>query len=77
MVLTLMNGGDLRFHIHNIGSPGLSEERVVFYAAEMAAGLAHMHAARIAYRLGFTMCNVYCYTVFPPGKEREEGFTMQ
>ena len=51
MVLTLMNGGDLRFHIHNIGSPGLSEERVVFYSAEMATGLAHLHAARVAYRL--------------------------
>lgn len=50
MVLTLMNGGDLRFHIHNIGSPGLAEERVVFYSAELASGLSHLHKARIAYR---------------------------
>ena len=51
MVLTLMNGGDLRFHIHNIGSPGLSYERTIFYAAEIASGLSHLHACRIAYRL--------------------------
>lgn len=50
MVLTLMNGGDLRFHIHYIGSSGLAMERVVFYAAEMARGLSHLHAVRIAYR---------------------------
>ena len=51
MVLTLMNGGDLRFHIHNIGSPGLSYERTIFYTAEIAYGLSHLHACRIAYRL--------------------------
>ncbi len=50
MVLTLMNGGDLRFHIHNIGVPGLDMERTVFYAAEIAAGLSHLHACRVAYR---------------------------
>ena len=51
MVLTLMNGGDLRFHIHCIGAPGLDEERVIFYAAELSSGLSHLHKARIAYRL--------------------------
>ncbi len=50
MVLTLMNGGDLRFHIHHIGSSGLSMERAVFYAGEIARGLSHLHSARIAYR---------------------------
>ena len=50
MILTLMGGGDLRFHIHNIGEPGLNEERSIFYAAEIACGLAHLHQARIAYR---------------------------
>lgn len=50
MVLTLMNGGDLRFHIYSIGSPGMEPERVVFYAAEIACGLHHLHKARIAYR---------------------------
>ena len=50
MILTLMGGGDLRFHIHNVGEPGLSEPRTIFYAAEIACGLAHLHQARIAYR---------------------------
>ena len=50
MVLTLMNGGDLRFFIYSIGSPGLEAERVIFYAAEIACGLHHLHTARIAYR---------------------------
>ncbi|XP_065921052.1 G protein-coupled receptor kinase 5-like [Dysidea avara] len=50
LVLTLLNGGDLRFHIHNLGDPGLDEERAVFYAAEIALGLQHLHAVRIIYR---------------------------
>lgn len=50
MVLTLMNGGDLRFHIHNIGHPGLDMERTIFYSAEISAGLSHLHASRVAYR---------------------------
>ncbi|KAJ8317080.1 hypothetical protein KUTeg_004984 [Tegillarca granosa] len=29
LVLTIMNGGDLKFHIHNMGNPGFEEERVV------------------------------------------------
>ena len=45
-----MNGGDLRFHIYNIGSVGLSPEKTVFYAAEVACGLHHLHKYRIAYR---------------------------
>lgn len=50
LVLTLLNGGDLRFHIHSLGDPGLSEERAVFYTAEIALGLQHLHAVRIIYR---------------------------
>jgi G protein-coupled receptor kinase len=50
MVLTLMNGGDLRYHIHHMGKPGLSMDRVVLYTAELTLGLEHLHAARIAYR---------------------------
>ena len=56
MVLTLMNGGDLRFHIHNIGVPGLDLERTIFYAAEISAGLSHLHAARVAYRCVWCVC---------------------
>ena len=51
MILTLMNGGDLRFHIHHMGKQhGISMERVLFYAAELTLGLQHMHAVRVAYR---------------------------
>lgn len=50
MVLTIMNGGDLKFHIHNLGKPGLEEKRVVFYAAELCCGLEDLQRERIVYR---------------------------
>ena len=50
LALTLMGGGELKYHIYEIGHAGLPLERVVFYAAEIAAGLAHLHDKRILYR---------------------------
>lgn len=50
MVLTMMSGGDLKFHIYNIGPPGLERERVCFYAAEVCCGLTHLHQMSIVYR---------------------------
>lgn len=50
MVLTMMSGGDLRFHIHNMGKPGLAMDRVYFYAAEVCCGLIHLHQKSIVYR---------------------------
>ncbi|XP_051973564.1 G protein-coupled receptor kinase 5 isoform X2 [Xyrauchen texanus] len=50
LVLTLMNGGDLRFHIYNMGTEGLSKDRVQFYAAEILCGLDHLHQKSIIYR---------------------------
>ena len=50
MVMTLMNGGDLKYHIRHMGKPGLSLEKVTFYAAQIALGLQHLHEARVAYR---------------------------
>ncbi|KAK7109223.1 G protein-coupled receptor kinase 5-like isoform X1 [Littorina saxatilis] len=51
LVLTIMNGGDLKFHIHNMGNnPGFPEERAVFYAAEITCGLADLHKENIVYR---------------------------
>ncbi|KAK2818611.1 hypothetical protein Q5P01_024172 [Channa striata] len=50
MVLTMMSGGDLRYHIYNIGEPGLDKERVRFYAAEVCCGLMHLHQKSILYR---------------------------
>uniref|UniRef100_A0AAY5L351 G protein-coupled receptor kinase n=1 Tax=Esox lucius TaxID=8010 RepID=A0AAY5L351_ESOLU len=50
LVLSIMNGGDLRFHIYNIGTPGLEWDRVQFYAAEVCCGLHHLHQQNIVYR---------------------------
>ncbi|XP_060555612.1 G protein-coupled receptor kinase 5-like isoform X2 [Ruditapes philippinarum] len=50
LVLTIMNGGDLKFHIHNMGNPGFEEERAIFYAAEILLGLENLHSERIVYR---------------------------
>ncbi|RWS12340.1 G protein-coupled receptor kinase 2-like protein [Dinothrombium tinctorium] len=51
LVLTLMNGGDLKFHIYNMGGePGFELERARFHAAEVAQGLEHLHLQGIVYR---------------------------
>lgn len=50
MVLTMMSGGDLRFHIYKIGEPGLERDRVKFYAAQVCCGLMHLHQESILYR---------------------------
>ncbi|KAG8508655.1 G protein-coupled receptor kinase 4, partial [Galemys pyrenaicus] len=50
LVLTIMNGGDLKFHIYNLGSPGLEEQRALFYAAELCCGLEDLQRERIVYR---------------------------
>ncbi|XP_029685472.1 G protein-coupled receptor kinase 5-like isoform X2 [Takifugu rubripes] len=50
LVLTIMNGGDLKFHIYNMGTPGFDRERVQFYAAQICCGLEHLHRESIVYR---------------------------
>ena len=50
LILTLMNGGDLKFHIHHMGGSGFDESRAIFYAAEIACGLQHLHSENIVYR---------------------------
>ncbi|XP_072573778.1 G protein-coupled receptor kinase 6-like isoform X1 [Paramormyrops kingsleyae] len=50
LVLTLMNGGDLKFHLYHMGKPGFDEPRAIFYAAELICGLEDLHRERIAYR---------------------------
>ncbi|XP_044743416.1 G protein-coupled receptor kinase 2 isoform X2 [Chrysoperla carnea] len=51
LVLTIMNGGDLKFHIYNMGGePGLELCRARFYAAEVVCGLEHLHQQGIVYR---------------------------
>lgn len=48
MILDLMLGGDLRFHLDRLG--GLKEEVVKFYVAEMALALQDLHNAGIVHR---------------------------
>jgi len=51
IVLTIMEGGDLKFHIYNMGGePGFDEKRSLFYAAEIILGLGHLHKEGIVYR---------------------------
>ncbi|KFB44687.1 AGAP004117-PA-like protein [Anopheles sinensis] len=51
LVLTIMNGGDLKFHIYNMGGdPGFELTRARFYAAEVVCGLEHLHRQGIVYR---------------------------
>ncbi|XP_065078554.1 G protein-coupled receptor kinase 2 [Ochlerotatus camptorhynchus] len=51
LVLTIMNGGDLKFHIYNMGGdPGFELNRARFYAAEVVCGLEHLHQMGIVYR---------------------------
>lgn len=48
MILDLMLGGDLRFHLERMGQ--MKEEIVKFYAAEVALGLAYLHKKKIVHR---------------------------
>ncbi|XP_048458570.1 rhodopsin kinase GRK1 [Rhincodon typus] len=52
LVMTIMNGGDLRYHIYNVdeNNPGFSEERACFYTAQIVCGMEHLHQSRIIYR---------------------------
>ncbi|KAG5460643.1 MAG: hypothetical protein BJ554DRAFT_7278, partial [Olpidium bornovanus] len=48
MVLDLMLGGDVRFHLDRQGS--MEEAVVRFYCAEVGAGLAYLHSKKIVHR---------------------------
>nr|XP_017520529.1 rhodopsin kinase GRK1 [Manis javanica] len=52
LVMTIMNGGDIRYHIYNVNeeSPGFQEPRAVFYTAQIVSGLEHLHQRGIVYR---------------------------
>lgn len=39
LVLTLLNGGDLKFHLYTLCPGGFDERRVQFYASEITLGL--------------------------------------
>jgi len=48
LIMDLMLGGDLKFHLINAGR--FTEKRARFYAAEVLLGLEHIHNASIVYR---------------------------
>ncbi|KAG8445510.1 hypothetical protein GDO86_010322 [Hymenochirus boettgeri] len=50
LVMSLMNGGDLKFHIYNIGEKGIEMKRVIFYSAQICCGILHLHSLKIVYR---------------------------
>ena len=50
LVMSLMNGGDLKFHIYSVGEPGLDMSRVIFYSAQITCGVLHLHSLGIVYR---------------------------
>ncbi|XP_026520331.1 rhodopsin kinase [Notechis scutatus] len=50
LVMSLMNGGDLKYHIYNVGERGLERDRVVFYSAQIICGILHLHSIKIVYR---------------------------
>lgn len=52
MGMEFYNGGDLRHHLslHQSGELALTPERIQLYAAELVAGLAHLHSVDIIYR---------------------------
>ncbi|KAJ3411469.1 hypothetical protein HDV05_002158 [Chytridiales sp. JEL 0842] len=48
MVLDLMLGGDLRFHLERMGT--MPEDMVKFYVAEISSGLSYLHSKLIVHR---------------------------
>ncbi|XP_068572431.1 rhodopsin kinase grk7-b isoform X2 [Cebidichthys violaceus] len=50
LIMDLMNGGDLRFHIYELGERGIRMERVVYYMAQITTGMLHLHSMDIVYR---------------------------
>uniref|UniRef100_A0A674N080 G protein-coupled receptor kinase n=1 Tax=Takifugu rubripes TaxID=31033 RepID=A0A674N080_TAKRU len=50
LVIDLMSGGDLKFHIYDLGKRGIRMERVVYYVAQITSGILHLHSMDIVYR---------------------------
>lgn len=50
LVMSLMNGGDLKYHIYNVGERGLEMNRVIYYSAQITCGILHLHSIKILYR---------------------------
>ncbi|XP_059419863.1 rhodopsin kinase grk7a-like [Carassius carassius] len=50
LTMSLMNGGDLKYHIYNIGEKGIEMNRIIYYTAQIATGILHLHTMDIVYR---------------------------
>lgn len=50
LIMSLMNRGDLKFHIYSMGTCGLAMSRLVFYSAQMTCGVLHLHSLGIISR---------------------------
>lgn len=56
LVMTLMNGGDLKYHIYNMGydgkgvDKGIEMKRIIHYTAQITTGILHLHQMDIIYR---------------------------
>lgn len=50
LVMDLMNGGDLKYHIYELRERGIRMERVVYYVAQITTGILHLHSMEIVYR---------------------------
>ncbi|XP_027731689.1 rhodopsin kinase [Vombatus ursinus] len=50
LVMSLMNGGDLKYHIYHVGERGLEITRIIFYSAQITCGILHLHSIGIVYR---------------------------
>ncbi|XP_030648400.1 rhodopsin kinase GRK1b [Chanos chanos] len=88
LVMTIMNGGDLRFHMYNVDekNPGFNETRTCFYAAQIICGLEHLHQHRIVYRDlkpenvllddagNVRLSDLGLAVELPPGKDKTKGY---
>lgn len=59
LVLTIMNGGDLKFHIYNMGGePGFDLYRARFYAAEVRIRQKKLDVISVWIHLTYTFANI-------------------